>query len=191
MSEDEACRRIDLARLARRFPALFPPLAGGELTLSGALALKHVLTAENHLKLIAAARHKSIQQTRELVAARFPSPDVPTTLRKLPEPRPAPAAQPEPSLAEPLLAAPIPPAESPRIDAPALAPPADAAARPQPHLLPPHLPWPNVPPSVPSRPAPPRHRIEPIAAQRYKQTTLGFTTCASPAHDRRNTKEPA
>src|SRR5215510_7717422 len=40
MSEDEACRRIDLARLARRFPALFPLLAAGEMSLSVALVLK-------------------------------------------------------------------------------------------------------------------------------------------------------
>src|SRR5262245_39806484 len=34
MSEDEACRRIELARLARRFPALFPELASGAISLS-------------------------------------------------------------------------------------------------------------------------------------------------------------
>src|SRR5262245_46177406 len=34
MSEDEACRRIDVARLARRFPILFERLANGSLSLS-------------------------------------------------------------------------------------------------------------------------------------------------------------
>src|SRR5262245_31602602 len=33
-SEDEACRRIDVARLARRHPSLLPLLANGELSLS-------------------------------------------------------------------------------------------------------------------------------------------------------------
>jgi hypothetical protein len=156
MSEDEACRRIDLARLARKFPALLPLLARGELTLSSALALKPVLTTENHLELLSAARHQSIRQTRELVAARFPSPDVPTTLRKLPEPKPAPI----PARSEPA----APSASSPRATAPAPAAPTDPADLTRPELLPPDL-----PPSVPaSRPAPPRHRIEPIAAQRYK-----------------------
>ena len=89
MSEDEACRRIDLARLARRFPALFPLLASADITLSAALVLKPVLTSDNQLELLDAARGKSIQQTRELVAARFPSPDVPTSIRKLPGSKPA------------------------------------------------------------------------------------------------------
>src|SRR6188768_2058331 len=34
MSEDEACRRIDVARLARRFPLLLERLAGDQLSLS-------------------------------------------------------------------------------------------------------------------------------------------------------------
>src|SRR5262245_48695541 len=58
MSEDEACRRIDLARLARRFPALFPMLAAGEISLSVALLLKPVLTQANQSDLLAAARGK-------------------------------------------------------------------------------------------------------------------------------------
>ena len=40
MSEDEACRRIDVARLARRSPALFPHLATGQISLSVAALLK-------------------------------------------------------------------------------------------------------------------------------------------------------
>src|SRR3954464_14727902 len=59
MSEDEACRRIDLARLSRRFPALFPLLAAGDISLSVALVLKPVLTPENHVELLAAARGNS------------------------------------------------------------------------------------------------------------------------------------
>ena len=72
MSEDEACRRIELARLARRFPALFVELASGGITLSVALMLKPVLTPSNHLELLAAARGKCMRQARELVAERFP-----------------------------------------------------------------------------------------------------------------------
>ena len=82
MSEDEACRRIDLARLARKFPALFGLLATGELSLSVALLLKPVLTADNQLELFDAARGKSMRQTRELLAARFPSPDAPKSSRR-------------------------------------------------------------------------------------------------------------
>src|SRR6187551_733067 len=85
MSEDEACRRIELARLARRFPLLFEELASGRISLSVALLLKPVLTPDNHAELIAAARGGSLRTVREMLAARFPSPDVPSRIRKLPE----------------------------------------------------------------------------------------------------------
>ena len=47
LSEDEACRRIEVARLARRHPAMFPLLASGQLSLSVAALLKPHLSAEN------------------------------------------------------------------------------------------------------------------------------------------------
>src|SRR5687768_11386917 len=40
MSEDEACRRIDVSRLARRFPVVFEHLADGRISLSVAASLK-------------------------------------------------------------------------------------------------------------------------------------------------------
>ena len=89
MSEDEACRRIDVARLARRCPAMFPLLATGQLSLSVAALLKPHLSVENHVDLLAAVSGKSVQQAREVVAGRFPLPDVPSSLRKLPERRAA------------------------------------------------------------------------------------------------------
>src|SRR5688572_6442838 len=46
MSEDEACRRIDVARLARRYPAFYPRLATGQLSLSVAALLKPHLALE-------------------------------------------------------------------------------------------------------------------------------------------------
>jgi len=85
MSEDEACRRIELARLARKFPVLFGELASGRISLSVALLLKPVLTPGNHAELIAAARGASMRTARELLAARLPKPDVPSRIRKLPE----------------------------------------------------------------------------------------------------------
>ncbi|MEO8185566.1 MAG: hypothetical protein ABI895_42710 [Deltaproteobacteria bacterium] len=95
MSEDEACRRIELARLARKFPALLAELESGRVTLSVALVLKPVLSPSNHLELLAAARGKCIRQARELVAERFPKPDAPSSIRKLPERRPLQASDPE------------------------------------------------------------------------------------------------
>jgi hypothetical protein len=148
MSEDEACRRIDLARLTRQFPALFPLLASGELTLSAALLLKGALTPDNQLELIHAARCKSIREVREMLAARFPSPDVPPTIRKLPQPAKTPAPA-------------VPPSSSPIAPPPAARPPRSPPAGSQPlHLHPPA----------------PQQRIEPIAAERYKlQLTIDAT----------------
>src|SRR5262245_12825535 len=68
-SEDEACRRIDVARLARRHPTLFPALASGELSLSVAALLKPVVTSDNCAELLAALVGKTVQQAREVLAA--------------------------------------------------------------------------------------------------------------------------
>src|SRR5512146_1158088 len=48
MSEDEACRRIEGARLARRFPLALELVASGVLHLSGLLLLGAYLTEDNH-----------------------------------------------------------------------------------------------------------------------------------------------
>ncbi|MEO8185696.1 MAG: hypothetical protein ABI895_43380 [Deltaproteobacteria bacterium] len=123
MSEDEACRRIEVARLARKFPALFAELERGQITLSVALVLKPVLSPSNHLELLAAARGKCIRQARELVAERFPRPDAPSSIRKLPERQPMQAPEggktgsPAPSAAD--LSAPSP--LGPALPMPALA----------------------------------------------------------------------
>ena len=54
MSEDEACRRVEVARLARRFPLLFERLASGAVSLSVAALLKHHLSEANQVALLAA-----------------------------------------------------------------------------------------------------------------------------------------
>src|SRR5687768_10670239 len=86
--EDEACRRIDVARLARRFPALFELLASGRISLSVAALLKHHLTEPDHVALLKAVSGKTVKQARDVMVAWFPRPDVPATIRKLPERNP-------------------------------------------------------------------------------------------------------
>ena len=85
MTEDEAYRRIEVARLARRYPAIFPLLAAGDISPSVVALLRHHLSDGNHLELLAAVSGKSVQQAREVIAARFPRPDVASSVRKLPE----------------------------------------------------------------------------------------------------------
>jgi hypothetical protein len=85
LSEDEACRRIEVARLARQYPGIYPRLAAGQLSLSVVALLKPHLseaTAEELLQLVSGS---SVERTKELLAARFPHPDVASTIRKLPE----------------------------------------------------------------------------------------------------------
>src|SRR5688500_1800482 len=86
MSEATAYKRIEAARTARRYPTIFQHVAKGELTLTAVAMLASKLTDETHVDLLAAARHKSKRQLEHLIASRFPRPDVPMTLRKVPDP---------------------------------------------------------------------------------------------------------
>jgi hypothetical protein len=169
LSEDEACRRIDAARLARRFPAIFPLLASGKLSMTVAALLKPHLDETNAPRLLAAVSGCSTAQAREVLVSFFPRPDVPTRLRKLPERHPAPA----PSV---LIPAPVA-HQVPAVEGsatPSQPPGALAAAA---SIA-------DQPPTVPARieslaahpaPSPPTRggvsapaRIEPLAPARYK-----------------------
>jgi 5-methylcytosine-specific restriction endonuclease McrA len=90
-SEDEACRRIETARLARRFPAIYPLLSAGSVSLTVLGLLKPHLTDDNHEELLAGVSGSSVRSAKEWLAARFPAPDVPSSIRKLPERRTGPA----------------------------------------------------------------------------------------------------
>jgi 5-methylcytosine-specific restriction endonuclease McrA len=85
MSENEAFRRINAARLGRRFPVIHALLASGAVHLSALELLRERLTEENHEELLGTVSGRSKTEILVLLAARFPKPDVPTTLRKLPE----------------------------------------------------------------------------------------------------------
>jgi hypothetical protein len=87
LSEAEAYLRITVARAAREHPALLARLASGELHLSGAALLAPHLTVGNREAVLARATHKSKRQIEELVAELSPRPDVPASIRKLPERR--------------------------------------------------------------------------------------------------------
>jgi hypothetical protein len=86
LSEAEAYLRITVARAAREHPALLARLASGELHLSGAALLAPHLTVGNREVVLARAAHRSKRQIEDLVAELAPRPDVPASIRKLPEP---------------------------------------------------------------------------------------------------------
>jgi hypothetical protein len=87
MAEHEAYLRIKAARASREHPVLIEMLADGRLHLSGIVVLRPHLTEANRETLLGRAVHKTRRQIEELVAELFPKPDVPTTIRKLPERR--------------------------------------------------------------------------------------------------------
>ena len=85
LSEHEAYHRIKASRDARRFPALLDRLASGSLTLTNLRILSPHLTPEGHLALLDRAAGKSKRQVDTMLARMFPKPDVPASVRKLPE----------------------------------------------------------------------------------------------------------
>jgi 5-methylcytosine-specific restriction endonuclease McrA len=84
-SEHAAYGRIEAARIARRFPDVLHWLADGSVTLTAICMLSPHLTAENHLELLAAVRHKRKRDVEHLVARLRPLPDVKSTVKKLPQ----------------------------------------------------------------------------------------------------------
>src|SRR4051812_45529562 len=82
--KSSAGRRIAAARVCRQYPEAFVRVANGELQLSVVCALRPHLNAENASELFAACSRKSYEQVEELLAARFPKPDVRDLIRRLP-----------------------------------------------------------------------------------------------------------
>jgi len=87
LSEDAACNRIEAARVCRRYPVVLDLLSSGALTLTSVRMLGPHLTAENHEAVLARASGRRRRDLEALVAELAPRPDVPTSVRKLPEPR--------------------------------------------------------------------------------------------------------
>jgi hypothetical protein len=98
LSEHAAYGRIEAARAARKWPVVLDMLADGSLHLTAVALLRRHLTVDNHLELLAAARHRTKREVEEIIAALQPQPAVPSTVRKLPVPKtPSPAASPSPN----------------------------------------------------------------------------------------------
>jgi hypothetical protein len=89
MSEAEAYLRIQAARLGRQFPLILRLFANGSLHLTAIKLLGPHLTAANHAQLLEQASSKNKREIELIVAAVAPRPDVPSRMRKLPEPNSA------------------------------------------------------------------------------------------------------
>lgn len=71
-SEPAASKRIQAARLATRFPSIYPALACGRLHLSAVCLLAPHMDAKNAEELIEAAAHRSKREVEAAMALRFP-----------------------------------------------------------------------------------------------------------------------
>ena len=87
LSEGETYYRITAARMAKRWPEIFELVETGRIHLTALVLLQPHLTDDNHGELLAAASGRTKQGVKELLAERFPRPDVAARLRKLPERR--------------------------------------------------------------------------------------------------------
>jgi hypothetical protein len=110
LSEHAAYGRIEAARAARRFPVILKLLTEGSVTLTTVCLLARHLTPTNHREVLDAARNKSKRDVEHLIARLQPRPPVPSTIRKLPEPKRV-----------------EPPSAGANTGAPLLAPPASSA----------------------------------------------------------------
>src|SRR5215208_3450702 len=99
LSEDAACNRIETAKACRLFPVLFDHLESGAMTLSAIRLLGRHLTKENHEAAIERAKGCTLSQIEVLIVEIAPKPDVPTFMRKLPQP----PSMPEPGQAMPMV----------------------------------------------------------------------------------------
>ena len=84
LSEPAAYNRIEVARAARRFPAILRMLAEGWLSVATVRLLSAQLTSENCQELLPAAAGKSKREVEQMLARCLPRPDVPAFIRKLP-----------------------------------------------------------------------------------------------------------
>ena len=87
-SDAEAYNRIEVARTARRFPAILEMLEEGSVNLTTVRLLAPHLTADNHRGVLESAHGKKKAIVEEIVARLAPHPDVAPSIRRLPPPRP-------------------------------------------------------------------------------------------------------
>jgi 5-methylcytosine-specific restriction endonuclease McrA len=86
LSEDSALKRLQAARVARRFPGIFEALADDRLHLAAVCLLAPHLTPANADELLQVAAHKSKSQIEELLAGRFPRSEMLPMVEAVPSP---------------------------------------------------------------------------------------------------------
>src|SRR5262249_49558351 len=110
LSEAASYDRMKAAKVARRYPVVLELLAYGRINLTTMRLLAPHLTRENHAGLFAAACGKRKREVQEMLARRFPAPDVPSSVRKVPGTT---AVEPSPSAVDAVTVSTAPVASTP------------------------------------------------------------------------------
>jgi hypothetical protein len=84
--ESGAYRRIQAARVCKRYPHILDYIISGELSLSSLLLLSPVLTDSNQEEMISQARGKSKRELETRLAELDPRPATPDAFRRMPAP---------------------------------------------------------------------------------------------------------
>src|SRR5687767_6324932 len=84
LCESTAGRHIAAARVCRSYPQVFALVASGALHASALSLLRKHLTTQNAGELFERCKKQSARKVEELLAARFPRPDVRDLVRRLP-----------------------------------------------------------------------------------------------------------
>ena len=86
LSDSASYDRMKAAKVVRRYPSALELIVSGRLNLTTIRLLAPHLTRVNHAELFAAAAGMRKRQVQKLVAERFPKPDVPSSVRRVPAP---------------------------------------------------------------------------------------------------------
>jgi len=87
LSKSSAFRRSEVARLIARFPFIADRLAEGRLSIRALVALREILTEENHAGVLTRAEGKSQEEAQLLAVEYRPKPVPRDVVRALPMPR--------------------------------------------------------------------------------------------------------
>ena len=85
LSEHSAYKHVWAVRFARRFPPVLESIAEGRVHLAGVCELARHMTTANAAELLAAATHRTRREIQEMIARRFPKPDLPTRVMAVPD----------------------------------------------------------------------------------------------------------
>jgi hypothetical protein len=170
-SEAESYDRMKAAKVASRYPGALALLSSGELSLTAIRLIAPHLKRRSHADLFAAASGKGKREVQEMLARRFPKPDVAMSVRRLPQREKAEVVSGGAAVERPLAELPMPGGNA------AMGKSAAVTGRSGETVS--SAPSPST--SGPGRepiPAPPRAPVFPLAADRYRVTfTASRDTC--------------